>query len=224
MLLIAIYMLELWPYIQDINIKMNAILLAQLNKAINAYLHSDPRSKQKLLALEHKVLNLCLLPTSMVLHCVFTKEEIIVQMNAQLAADTTISATPLQLLRLLLDKHNPQRFFSQEIHIQGDTELGQKALALLEEIEIDWEDYLSRFIGDVPVYYLGRFLEQVKTSIATVHHKFTNDLSEFVQEEAAWLPSKQALEDFFKDVDQLRMAVDRAEAKCQAAQIQKDKL
>ena len=38
---------------------------------------------------------------------------------------------------------------------------------------------------------------------------------EFVHEEMKWLPAREALQDFFNDIDTLRMDVDRIEAKIQ---------
>ena len=44
-------------------------------------------------------------------------------------------------------------------------------------------------------------------------HSFEKNLTQYLQEEAELLPPREALEDFYQDVDQLRDAVDQCEAK-----------
>ena len=112
-----------------------------------------------------------------------------------------------------LSKDNRQRFFAEDLIIEGNAELGQHVVELFDELQIDWEEHLSRVVGDVPAYHAGRFLRGVREWLGQTDKNFSQNVSEFVHEEAEWFPAREALNDFFSDIDTLRMDVDRAEAR-----------
>ena len=103
--------------------------------------------------------------------------------------------------------------FNDKIKISGDVELGQHVKQLFDEIDIDWEGHLAQFTGDIIAHNVGSiirrglaFKEQLNTSIRL-------DLSEYLQEELRVFPPKEEIEDFFNDIDELSLSVERLDAK-----------
>jgi ubiquinone biosynthesis protein UbiJ len=193
---------------------MRASVFTALSKAVNAYLKLDPESATRLAALENKVVVIKLLPSSLCFYCTFMQNELqLLSPDASLSIDTTVMGTPLALAGVALTKTDRHQFFADDVKIEGDAELGQQVIALFDELEIDWEEHLSHFIGDVPAFQAGKLFRKLQR----ITHQFTNSLtqnvSEYLHEEKEWLPAREALVDFFADIDELRMAVDRAEAK-----------
>lgn len=189
-----------------------------LQKALNAYLAFDPESTRRLHALSGKVVTVKLLATGMVFHLTFTDTEIEIQSDEPPHSDTIIQGTPLRLFHLALSRKNRQQFFSDDVSITGNLELGQLVIDLFDDMEIDWEEMLSKVIGDVSSHHVSNFFSKIKAWIGDSKDIVLQDVSEYVQEEVGFFPPREALEDFYHDVDAVRMDTDRLEAKVKQLQ------
>lgn len=192
---------------------MKKIFLPSLANAINAYLKLDPESQKRLQKLRGKVITLELLPFHLVFQCFFKESGLEIAADETLPAETKISGTPLQLCGVMLTKENRNHFFADDVAITGDAALGQQVIELFDDLQIDWEEHMSRFIGDVPAYHIGRFVSQVGNWFQNTEKSFAQDVTDYIHEEVKWFPSREALTDFFNEVDTLRMDVDRIAAK-----------
>lgn len=187
--------------------------LALFSKAINAYLALDTESKERLKLLTGKAITIELLPFHLCFQCFFTEQGVVIESNELFDTQTIIRGTPLQMLNVMMLKEQRQRFFAEDLTITGDAEFAQQVIALFDELQIDWEECLAKQIGDVPAYRVGRFIRHVGEWLQETNNKFTQNVHEFIHEEAEWLPCREALQDFFSDIDHLRMDVDRMEAR-----------
>src|SRR3989344_8250035 len=128
--------------------------------ALNRYLVLDPESKSRLHALYGKTVAIELLGLGLHFHLAFTSQEIKLNMNAATKPDTTIKGTPFSILHMSLARDERKKFFAEDVIIEGNIELGQKVIDLFDSLEIDWEEYASHWIGDVPAHQLGRFIKK----------------------------------------------------------------
>jgi len=194
---------------------MANLILSNLSKAMNIWLGLDPESEQRLKKLNEKVITIELLPFHYTFQCEFTQKGVVLHQDALLPAETQIRGTPLQLMTVAIIKDNRQRFFAEDVMMEGNAEIGHEVIALFDELQIDWEEYLSHLIGDINAYRSGRLLKKAKSWLDNTFQSLTDNINEFVHEEAEWLPGREALEDLFSDIDSLRMDVDRINAKIQ---------
>jgi ubiquinone biosynthesis protein UbiJ len=192
---------------------MNHFFLSFLSNAINSYLKLDPESKQRLEALQGNVITIELLPFHFIFQCEFTTTGIHIHHGETLAAASSIRGTPLQMLGALIAKENRHRFFADDLAIQGNVEIGLQLVDLFDAMQIDWEEYVAHFAGDTTAHHIGRVAKSVKKWLGQIETSFTHNVSEYIQEEKRWLPAREALQDFFEDIDTLRMDTDRMEAK-----------
>lgn len=180
---------------------------------INSTLQLDPASKERLAKLNNKIISIELLPFHFIFYCVFTENGVTIETDSIDAVATSIRGTPLQLFGMLFNKDQRQRFFAEDVVITGDAELGQQVINLLDELHIDWEDYLSIFIGDIPAHHASRFARGIAAWVKQTKNTFTQDINDYIHEEIKWFPAREALQDFFTEVDNLRMDVDRLAAR-----------
>lgn len=192
------------------------MILTIFTNILNTALKLDPESKPRLKKLQDKVLTIELLPTHFIFQCQITEEGMIIHADEALLADTKISGTPLQMLGIALNKKNRQSFFSDDVTMEGNAEIGQAMIQLLDELQIDWEGQLARLTGDVPAYHAGQWIRKVGKWLNGAEKSFSDNIKEYLHEEAVWFPTSEALQDFCSDVDSLRMDVDRMEARIQA--------
>jgi ubiquinone biosynthesis protein UbiJ len=193
--------------------------LNAMQKAINSWLALDPESKRRLHEMQGKIVTVELSAIDLSFHLVFLETGIEIKHGEVGKSDTVIKGTPLRLLHLALSRSSRQKFFSDDVSITGNLELGQKVIDLFDHLEIDWEEILSRFIGDVSAHHLGNVARQFKSWTQQTRETFIQNANEYVHEEITLFPPREALHDFFHDVDALRMDTDRLEAR--VTQLQK---
>jgi ubiquinone biosynthesis protein UbiJ len=191
---------------------MQAFIHQSLEAAINRYLSLDPESHARLLALDDKLITIELLAVSYTLPLKIAGGRIVILSEPPEKPDVVIRGTPLSLLHMSLSEDRKQ-FFADDVQIEGNLELGQQIIDLFDEMEIDWEEHTSRVIGDIPAHQVGRFIKEAKAMIQRAKDSLTQNINEYVHEEKLIFPPKEALYDFFNDIDLLRMDADRLEAR-----------
>ncbi len=184
-----------------------------LEQAFNRYLALDSESARRISALQNKVVTIELLGISLTVQLVFTKDSIQFKWDHFDKADLIIRGTPLNLLHMRMARDQRQRFFAEDIVIEGNMELAHQVLAIFDDLEIDWEEYLSKWIGDAPAYQSGRLLSRLKKTSQKIRKTFLYNLNEYLHEEINIFPPAEALHYFFHEIDELRMDVDRLEAR-----------
>ncbi len=192
-----------------------------LSIVLNRYLALDPESSHRLHALQDKIITIKLLINETPFYkeninefqMLFTKIGIQLKTTELSNPDTLIKGTPLSLLRMALTNEDRKKFFSDDVSIEGNLELGQEVIALFDTLEIDWEEYLSRWVGDVPAHQLARFTNKINAIGKRFRSTLTQNINEYVHEEVDLFPPPEALQDFYHDVDTLRMDTDRLEAR-----------
>lgn len=192
---------------------MKTLFLPTLSKAINAYLRLDPESAKRLQQLKGKVVTVELLPFHFIFQVIIENSKIALQAGEAYEAETRITGTPLQMMGVVMNKDDRNQFFADDIRMDGNAELGRQLVELFDELSIDWEEYLSHLVGDVPAYHASKIVRSIKSWFSRAEESFTSNINEYVHEEAGWFPPTEALDDFYNDIDALRMDVDRMEAR-----------
>lgn len=192
---------------------MRSFIEKNLQSILNHYLALDPESASRLLNMQNKSVKIELLDVNLIFQLIFTSDEIQLKTNDFIPANATIRGTPISLMHMAISKDNRKKFFEDDVTIEGDVALGQKVIDLFDSLEIDWEEYLSHWIGDIPAHQTGRVVRHFKNFTQQFRKTITQNMNEYVHEEVNLCPPREALQDFFHDVDNLRMDTDRLEAR-----------
>jgi ubiquinone biosynthesis protein UbiJ len=99
--------------------------------------------------------------------------------------------------------------FKGRIRIDGDTEAGHRFKQILAAVNVDWEEQLSQYTGDVIAHQIGRLWRHGKNWVQDSRQRLDRNLSEYLQEEIKLLPRQDEIEQFMSDVDTLRADADR---------------
>lgn len=186
-----------------------------LENIINQYLSLDPKSQKRFQQLEGKTLKLVIKPLT--LYFIFDQHKINVsdsQVDAKI--DATIEGAPLAFIQLhFSSKEQIPTLFKQQLTISGDIDFGQEVRDLFSELDIDWEEYLSKFTGDIIAHQMTNLMEGSINFIHQTSSALQQSLTEYLQEETDSLPCREEVEDFCDEVDSLKLRVDRLYAKWQ---------
>ncbi|MDR3502445.1 MAG: SCP2 sterol-binding domain-containing protein [Legionella sp.] len=187
--------------------------LKALQKAINKAILLDEHIPTKLQALNGKTLEMIIAPLNARFFIQFNQGGVELLAHYEGQADTVIHSSPLGLIRLsLLPASKARSLFNDKIRMSGDMELGQQVKKLFDEMDIDWEGHLAHFTGDVVAYQLGSFVRKGLSFTKRIDESMRQNMSEYLQEELRILPSNNELEDFYKEVDELSLSVERLQA------------
>ncbi len=187
--------------------------LAVLEKAINHALALDESTPAKIQALHGKALEIIISPLNVGFFISFAETELHLLAKYDGQPDAIIRSSPLGLIRLsLLPASKVRSLFNDKIKITGDVELGQQVKKLFDEIDIDWEGHLAQFTGDVVAYQVGSLVRQGLTFKRQISGSIRHDVTEYLQEELRALPPPEEVNDFFKDIDELSLTVERLAA------------
>lgn len=95
---------------------------------------------------------------------------------------------------------------------------------LLSTLEVDWEAPLVNTLGDVAGHQLAELLRQAFSWSRQASSSLARQVGEFVQEEARLSPPRLEVEDFYRDVHELGLRVDRLESRANRMRRQLQKL
>lgn len=96
-----------------------------------------------------------------------------------------------------------------ELQISGDVELGSRFKRILEGVEPDFEEPLSRVVGDVAAHQIARVARRTAAWGRHAVSSLAQDATEYLQEESRVLAPRVRVEEFLKSVDRLRADADR---------------
>lgn len=185
---------------------ISGLLTATLETIFNRYLRLDPETISKLADLKGSVI-LIQFPDYKIQFYLLPNQTGVQLLNKYAGTvDTTIKSSPFTLLRQMKNKH------FEKISITGDIELGQQVRDLLQQMNIDWEEQLSKFTGDVIAHQIGQGVRGVLGWGKKTADNMQQNVTEYLQEEALILPSKKEMNDFLMDVSTLRNDTERLEA------------
>jgi len=127
-------------------------------------------------------------------------------------ADAVISGSPAALLRMLGSVARLPTGGSPA-QVRGDAEVAAAFRELLSLARPDFEEELSRTIGDLAARRIGLLARETLSWTRLFARSFGENIAEYLQEESRDLVSKPELEEFMRGVDELREAGDRIAAR-----------
>lgn len=187
-----------------------------LSLLLNRLLRLNPHCQHHLKPLIGK--RLCIqfedLPITVVLQG--TDTAIITFINGDDSADIRVTGTTINLARLGLAKE-PQSLLNEgTIKINGDLAVLLAFQNLIQKIDYDWEAKLAGIIGDAPAHAISTSIQKAKSWSRQNKQSSLQDITEYLQEEKGLLPPREAVEDFYDDLAELRQTIDRLSAKLNA--------
>lgn len=189
------------------------LLINAFETALNKYLHLDEDIDLFLQPLTGKVIAITLLPFNETIYLCPTAQRIQIMDQYAETADTTLKGSlPAFGLMGLSSKPAPS-FFSGEVTIEGDLNLGHHFQQLFAQLDIDLEEQLSHYTGDIIAHKVGNLFRGLNDWQQESANTLKLNITEFLQDESKDLPPAPEINIFSQQVDQLKEDFDRLEAR-----------
>lgn len=192
--------------------EMAAAASEVLEQTVNAMLRLDPEGSAALGRFEGKVIAIELRGSPLTLFCLPGPGSLLLLSQYHGTADTTLSGRPLALFKLVTGDSR-RVLFDGEVNISGDVELGQQFKQVLDRLQVDWEEALSRVTGDMLAHKAGHLLREVGVWWQHNRERMSANGAEYLQQELWVLPTRSEVEQFYQGVEILRDDVARLNAK-----------
>lgn len=183
---------------------------------INKFLRQDPNARKYLAALDSKTVAIkCKDFPSKNLFCIFGSDYVQITSTAPKEIAATITGSLTAFVTLAINREDTD-FRAANFTINGDLFTVQQMQHLLLQLDIDWEEELSHYTGDIIAHQAVFLFKKLKKFHTTTKTSLEEMITEYLQEESGLLPTAYEIDEFSNAVDELRLDVDRLTAKVSA--------
>jgi len=192
---------------------MKRMVLKSLEAALNVALRLDPATKSRLADVDGKLIRLTLTDADFVFYVQIKRTGVFLLSLPDNVPDAELKGTTGGLLRAGLKRGKASALFQNKVELSGDLRVAEAIKEILQNVNVDWEEHLSRLTGDVAAHQIAKRMKGFWQYFKKTGVSFEKNVKEFLQEEKMSLPSKSEVEDFYEEVILLRDEVEKLEIK-----------
>lgn len=190
-------------------------LLASAEHGLNRVLRMDSTALPRLAALEGKVIEIDCRQPALQVFILPDEEGLMLAAHWEGEVDCSLRAPAGSLAQLALAKDKNAVLHSPQVELHGDSAVLLDLVGVLQDLELDWEFELSRWLGPVATSLLAGHLRLRARWTRQGLTRFSQNLSEYLAEESRTLVGKREAEAAFSELDALKVDIERLEARLQ---------
>ncbi|HEY6130675.1 MAG TPA: SCP2 sterol-binding domain-containing protein, partial [Halioglobus sp.] len=203
---------------------LHTAVVAALEVALNRALALSPHSKADLARFEGRVF---------ALHCTAPAFDIYLHPDAQGirlsgihegAVTTSIKGEAADFTELAASSDPTATLINGGLELEGDSAPLIELQRILAALDVDWEAPLVAALGDVAGHQLARLLRQAFGWGKQASASLARQLEEFIHEEARLSPPRLEVEDFYRDVQELGVRVERLQSRTERLRLRLQKM
>jgi ubiquinone biosynthesis protein UbiJ len=184
-------------------------LLLGLEQLVNRYLALDPAQLDRFADLAGRCLALELEGLGWRVYLCLTRDGVHLTSRAPPVVDAEVSGPPFSLLRMLAVPDDPSLLLQGQVKVRGRSGLVERVRALLTGVDVDWEEQVSRLLGDIPAHQLGNLARDAGRWARRSTEILRQNGHEYLVEELRLVPHPDEVAGFNAAVDDLRDDVER---------------
>lgn len=197
----------------EINPTLHTAALAALETALNRALELAPHSQAELDKLGDCVF---------ALHCSAPPLDVFMQPSGQGIrlmgvyegeVTTSVHGEASDFTELATSTDPTATLINGRLELQGDSARLIELQQILAKLDPDWEAPLVKTLGDVTGHQVAQMLRAGFSWGRQVSDSLGRQLDEYIHEEARLSPPRLELEDFYRDVQELGLRVERLQSR-----------
>ncbi len=189
--------------------KKPPVWISQIEKLINKALSLDEETLYAITELNGKVIAFEFINLNLIIFLFPSEDGLTIHTSYEDKPDVLIKGTPTNFIMMMASSKQGAAVLPADLQVIGDIGLGQRFQDIMQNIEIDLEEPLSKWVGDTMAYQIGKFVRDTSRFAVNTTRILAMDLSEYLRFEIEMLPDDLLVDEFSKDVDLLREDVDR---------------
>lgn len=187
---------------------------AALESAVNAALSLDHGSQNQLAQLAPGIVSIsCEQPAFTIFLRLGDTVEVMSHFDGE--ADAGISGDATAWLQLVGADDKAAALVNSDLSITGDSQLFVALGKIAEQVDVDWEGELAKFIGDVPAHLIGKASRKVQGARKQLRATLGRTVDDLLHEELRLLPKRIEVDNFYAELRKCEMRLERAAARLQ---------
>ncbi|WP_312571690.1 ubiquinone biosynthesis accessory factor UbiJ [Stutzerimonas balearica] len=188
-------------------------LLASAEQGLNRVLRLGPTALPRLARLAGRIIEIDCSAPAMQLFVLVEEDGLRLASSWAADADCRLRAPASSLVRLLVSRQKTAVLHEPQVSIDGDSGVLMSLAEVLQDLELDWEYEASRWLGPVGAQLLGTGVRTPTRWLRESGDSLRQDLADYLTEESRALVGQQEAEARFNEIDELKLALDRLEAR-----------
>ena len=178
--------------------------ISKFEKCINKILSLDKETCYELGKFDNQVIAFEFENTQMKINITPSENGLSIDDECSKDPDVLIKSTPINFIRLLLSSKTKTQDIPIDMQVVGDINLARDFQNVMSNLQTDFEEPLSRILGDTLAFQIGNFLRKAEGFTSNITEKMILDISEYLRFEIEMLPDELLVDEFSKEVDSLR--------------------
>ncbi|MCG6539268.1 SCP2 sterol-binding domain-containing protein [Pseudomonas sp. KSR10] len=192
---------------------LRAALLAGAERGINRVLRLDPTALPRLAKLSGQIIEVDCIAPGWRLFILADAEGLRLAEDWGIEPDCRLRASAASLMRLATSRNKTAILHGPDVEIEGDSAPLMNLADVLQDLELDWEYEVSRWLGPVAAQLLGSGVRGQAAWARQSAHSLRQDLADYLSEESRALVGIAEAETRFVELDRLKLDLDRLEAR-----------
>ena len=188
-------------------------LLAAAERGIRHTLSLDSTALDRLAKLEGKVIEIDCLSPPLNIYVLPGSDGLRLATHWETPAHCTLRASASRLLQLTLAQDKSSVLHAADVDLSGDSAVLLDLAATLQDLDLDWEYQLSRWLGPVGSQILGSNLRSSARWTNSSLDQLRQNLADYLSEESRALVGEREAQARFDELDQLKLSLDRLDAR-----------
>lgn len=192
-----------------------SIVLERVAEIVSRLIGTDSLANARLRELTGRVIALRLRGRDAALYATVDEVGLVLSGTTQRDPDVTLTGAISDFIAFARARQT-QAMPVGKLQIQGDLATAQLVQALLDDLNIDWEELLAQAFGDVAARQIGRGIRGGLRWVSEARARWTEDLSAYLIDESRVIPAPREVEDLTRtgmtlvsDVERLVARVER---------------
>ncbi|WP_172143396.1 ubiquinone biosynthesis accessory factor UbiJ [Pseudomonas tumuqii] len=192
---------------------LSTALLAGVELGLNRVLALDSTARPRLACLSGRVIALDCTAPALRLFILPSGEGLQLAGQWAGAVDCRLRAPAASLLRLATGKDKTAVLHSPQVELDGDSAVLLELAGILQDLELDWEYELSRWLGPLGSQLLGSHIRSRANWTGQTLDSLRLNLADYLSEESRSLVGQREADARFAELDRLKLDLDRLDAR-----------
>jgi len=192
---------------------LRAALLASAERGINSVLRLDPTALPRLARLSGRIIEVDCTAPAWRLFILADDDGLRLAPQWGSEPDCRLRASATSLIRLATSRNKTAVLHGPDVEIEGDSGLLIGLAEILQDLELDWEYEVSRWLGPVGTHLLGSTARGQAAWLRQTAGSLQQNLADYLSEESRTLVGMAEAETRFAELDRLKLDLDRLEAR-----------
>lgn len=187
--------------------------LANAETAINRVLRLDSTAHARLAPLAGRVIAIVCNRPAITLYLIPLESGLQLAKEWHAPADCTLTAPADLLLKLVTSADKSAVLHHPDVDLDGNSGVLMELADILQSLELDWEYEVSRWLGPLPTALLSSHLRSRRDWLRQSMQSLHLNTADYLAEESRTLVGQSEAEVRFSEIDQLKLDLDRLDAR-----------